>query len=113
MQLLRDSDSASVFRELAGLHRGQSTLPSGLREDFSEQERIFIKFAGQYMGVDRRRGRVYTWLTNHLADARGEVSPRSFLTALKTAAGRRPEPTRTAIDPDGIRAGVVRVSRCV
>jgi hypothetical protein len=110
MRLLRDSESAPVFRGLAGLGAEQPGLPSRLREDSTEQERLFIKLAGQYMGIDRRRGRVYTWLTNHLADAHGEVSPRSFLTALKTAASHRPEPTRTAIDPAGIREGVVRAS---
>jgi hypothetical protein len=110
MRLLRDPESAPVFREMSRLKEEESDLPLRLREDPAEQERIFIRFAGQYMGVDRRRGRVYTWLTNHLADAHGEVSPRSFLTALKATAEHRPEPMRTAIDPAGIRAGVVQAS---
>jgi hypothetical protein len=38
------------------------------------------------MGRDRRRGFPYTWLPNHLGDARRQVSPRSFLAALRHAA---------------------------
>jgi hypothetical protein len=110
MQLLHDTESTSVFQKIAALSPDQSDLPHLLREDPAAQERVFIRIAGRYMGVDRRRGRVYTWLTNHLGDANGEVSPRSFLTALRTAAEHRPEPARTAIDPPGIRAGVVKAS---
>jgi hypothetical protein len=110
MQLLHDIASKPVFQEIAGLNHDEIDLPPPLREDPGAQERVFIKIAGQYMGVDRRRGRVYTWLTNHLGDANGEVSPRSFLTALRTAAEHRPEPAKTAIDPAGIRAGVVKAS---
>jgi hypothetical protein len=38
------------------------------------------------MGRDRRRGFPYTWLPNHLGNARRQVSPRSFLAALRYAA---------------------------
>ena len=38
------------------------------------------------MGKDKRRGFPYSWLPSHLGDARGEVSPRSFLAALRFAA---------------------------
>jgi hypothetical protein len=110
MQLLHDAKSKAVFREIASLEPEQLDLPYPLREDPAAQELVFIRIAGRYMGVDRRRGRVYTWLTNHLGDANGEVSPRSFLTALRAAAEHRPEPVRTAIDPPGIRAGVVKAS---
>ena len=38
------------------------------------------------MGKDRRRGFPYTWIPGHLADAAGNVSPRSFLAAIRAAA---------------------------
>ncbi len=47
---------------------------------------IFHKITGPFMGRDRRRGFPYTWIPNHLEDAAGRVSPRSFISALKVAA---------------------------
>jgi hypothetical protein len=38
------------------------------------------------MGRDRRRGVPYTWSIGHLADGRGQTSPRSFLAAIHQAA---------------------------
>jgi hypothetical protein len=38
------------------------------------------------MGKDKRRGIPYTWSVNHLADGRGQTSPRSFLAAIQQAA---------------------------
>jgi len=67
---------------------------------------VFYVIAGEYMGAGAKRGRTYSWLYDHLADAFGETSPRSFLTALERAANHRPSPVGTAIDHYGIRAGV-------
>jgi hypothetical protein len=58
------------------------------------------------MGAGAKRGRTYSWLFDHLADAFGETSPRSFITALQRAANHMPAPVETAIDHNGIRAGV-------
>jgi hypothetical protein len=38
------------------------------------------------MGSGTRRGVPYTWIVNHLADAQGQATPRSFLTAIRNAA---------------------------
>lgn len=38
------------------------------------------------MGRDRRRGVPYVWSVSHLADGRGQTSPRSFLAAIRAAA---------------------------
>lgn len=70
------------------------------------QEQVFYRIAGEYMGAGAKRGRTYTWIYDHLADAFGETSPRSFLTAIQKAAVFRPNPTDTVIDHNGIRAGV-------
>jgi len=55
------------------------------REDFAYQRELFHAITGPQMGQDTRRGYPYTWLINHLGDTRKQVSPRSFLTALRVA----------------------------
>lgn len=47
---------------------------------------LFHAVTGPWMGKGARRGFPYTWTVNHLADAHGRVSPRSFLVALRKAA---------------------------
>jgi hypothetical protein len=72
----------------------------------SVQEEVFYKIADEFMGAGAKRGRTYTWIYDHLADAFGETSPRSFITAVQRAASHRPAPIDTVIDHNGIRAGV-------
>jgi hypothetical protein len=67
--------------------------------------------AGEYMGTDKRRGRTYTWVIDHLADAFGETTPRSFLVTLQRAANTRTKPTTTVVDHYGIREGVQAASQ--
>ncbi len=54
--------------------------------DAAADQKLFHALAGPWMGRDRRRGRPYTWVPNHLADAHGQTSPRSFLAAIRAAA---------------------------
>jgi len=61
-------------------------VPENLRSNEENQRAIFHAMTGPWMGRDRRRGFPYTWLPNHLGDARRQVSPRSFLAALRHAA---------------------------
>ena len=61
-------------------------LPPSLQRDEDAQRRLFVRLAGPWMGKDRRRGVPYIWIVNHLADGRGQTSPRSFLEAIKKAA---------------------------
>jgi hypothetical protein len=61
-------------------------LPPSLQRDENAQRRLFVRLAGPWMGKDRRRGVPYIWIVNHLADGRGQTSPRSFLEAIKKAA---------------------------
>jgi hypothetical protein len=61
-------------------------LPPSLQKDEDAQRRLFERLAGAWMGKDRRRGIPYIWIVNHLADGRGQTSPRSFLEAIKKAA---------------------------
>lgn len=61
--------------------------PSVLVASEEVQREKFHAFSGPWMGTDPRRGFPYTWIPNHLGDADGRVSPRSFLAALREAAG--------------------------
>ncbi len=62
-------------------------VPLTLTSDEQSQRDLFHSvIAGPWMGTDHRRGFPYTWIPNHLADAVGVVSPRSFIAALKAAA---------------------------
>jgi hypothetical protein len=85
-----------------------------LAEDREEQERLFVRMAGPYMGADRRKGRTYDWPINHLADGLGEVTPRSFLILVQRAAEKSssggPDENRM-LAPSGIQEGLRAASR--
>lgn len=64
-------------------------LPKDLRGDEAKQRDLFHDITGPAMAsgsTGNKKGIPYTWLPNHLADLRGQVSPRSFLRALREAA---------------------------
>ncbi len=61
-------------------------LPDELKRESPEQRALFERLAGPWMGKDKRRGVPYIWSVGHLADGRGQTSPRSFLAAIRQAA---------------------------
>ncbi len=61
-------------------------VPLSLAFDEELQRERFHLITGPWMGRGHKRGFPYTWIPNHLGDASGAVSPRSFITALRTAA---------------------------
>jgi hypothetical protein len=82
--------------------------------DKDKQRQVLERIASKYMGTDRRKGYTYTWLPNHLADGRQQVSPRSFLSALWHATQRTEEGFaghRWPIHWDAIRQGVQHASQ--
>jgi hypothetical protein len=81
-------------------------VPKALRENEDLQRRVFDAIAGKWMERDRRRGFPYTWLPNHLADAAEQVSPRSFLAAIRIAAENSRAYRDYALHSDGIKKGV-------
>ncbi len=87
-------------------------VPGKLRIDEDKQRDVFHAITGPWMGRDRRRGFPYTWLPNHLGDARRQVSPRSFLAALRNAAS---DSSKTdydyALHYESIKRGVQEASR--
>jgi hypothetical protein len=53
--------------------------------DTKSQEQFWIWLAGSYMGGTATKGHTYTWIGKHLADGKGRISPRTFLSAIKEA----------------------------
>lgn len=111
-ELMRQQSAASVLKELVSHVNTNSALPPGHYRSAPplEQEALITAIAGEYMGKSRKRGRVYTWVPLHLGDAANNCSPRTFLTAWKTAAEHLPSPQRQAVDHLGINEGVRRAS---
>jgi len=83
-----------------------SPLPAFLRTNEGSQERVFTELAGEFMGSNSRRGRTYNWLHDHLADASGQTSPRSFQIALQSAAQSVAEESPRVLDHLAIKNGV-------
>ena len=90
-------------------------LPTPLKSEAKAQRELFHALSGAAMSHNQRsvkRGYPYTWLPNHLADSQGEISPRSFLAALRKAAEIEP-PSNTSLPLyfTGIQLGVSAASQ--
>lgn len=77
----------------------------------AEQETVITRLAGPFMGRDKKRGRVYTWVPLHLGDAANACSPRTFLSAWRSAADHSPPPSGLVVDHHGLIDGVRHASR--
>ena len=87
-------------------------VPVRMRMDETLQRQIFDAIAGQWMGADRKRGFPYTWLPNHLSDALGQTSPRSFQKSIRVAAEHDdPHGWEFPLHHAGIRKGVQAASQ--
>jgi hypothetical protein len=74
---------------------------------------LFHALTGPFMGKDKRRGIPYIWTVGHLADARQQTSPRSFLAAIRRACDDSHEKYRNAeyaIHYESIKTGVQAAS---
>jgi len=77
------------------------------------QKKAFEALAGPWMGRDKRRGVPYTWSVGHLADGRGQTSPRSFLAAIQRAAedsSERYSQHHYALHFESIKRGIQKAS---
>ncbi|MBF0133757.1 MAG: metallophosphoesterase [Magnetococcales bacterium] len=85
-------------------------LPQELRINESLQQSVFHAITGPFMTQDRKRGTPHGWLTNHLEDGLRQVSPRSFLAALREAASGDPLETAYPLSGADIQRGVYKAS---
>ena len=120
---LVNAERGDVFRAFLEHHPWSPTsiageslyqVPRRLVSDEESQRSKFHAIAGPWMGRNPRRGFPYTWIPNHLGDTEGRVSPRSFLTALKTAAENTDElhlDHGYALHFESIKRGVQKASR--
>ena len=108
-EILRDSNGRAALQALAGQVSGNRALPVDGADSSAyveEQAKLIDGIAGEFMGSNKKRGRVYTWVPLHLSDAANTCSPRSFLTAWRKAAEHDPPPTGRAVDHLGLLDGV-------
>lgn len=82
-----------------------------LSYDKTAQAKLFVKFAGQFMGRNHKKGRTYDWPINHLSDGHNQVTPRSFLALMINAAKHVPPPENTVLSAEGIRHGLREASK--
>lgn len=108
-EILRSPSARSQLTEVANSLNAASALPlNGVDvSNHLDSQRLLIEaIAGEFMGSDKKRGHVYTWVPLHLSDAAGTCSPRTFLTAWNKAALHTPAPEQRAVDHLGLQEGV-------
>ncbi|WP_079218782.1 hypothetical protein [Herbaspirillum robiniae] len=75
------------------------------------QKKTTSLLAGPYMGKSFKKGGTYDWPYKHLADAKGKVTPRSFIKLFSEAANYGQSLADTAISHEGIRHGLREASK--
>jgi len=121
LALTTDQAAAEAFKILLG-HRGlklggQSEIITRnwpLSRNRKYQEQVMADLAGPFMGSGNfgfKKGRTYDWAFRHLADAFEEVTPRSFLGLVISAAKYGFPPDDRAITAEGIRHGLRAASK--
>ncbi len=104
-RLSQVSTSMNAYQNLRSIYLG-----SKKQSPDDDHRKLVNALAGEFMGSSHKRGRVFSWLPLHLSDARGETSPRTFLTAWREAAKTEPPPAKRALDHLGIQQGVSKAS---
>ncbi|MFM7200511.1 MAG: hypothetical protein ACKO6N_06955 [Myxococcota bacterium] len=115
-RLWADRASHDSFRKLLKdavkleLQNAELPLPRDLGEDEDTQATIFYSLAGEFMGAGPTKGRTYSWLHDHLGDASGETSPRSFMAAIAEATSVQDLKQQTPLVYKGLLTGVQKAS---
>lgn len=89
-------------------------VPTEIRKDDEVLRSIAEAITGKLMGKDRKRGYAFTWIPLHLADAKGQVSPRSMLLTFQRGAEWTHEEQPNwdfALHYQGIQQGVAEASK--
>jgi len=82
-----------------------------LLADRGAQKLVMDRVAGLYMGRTNKKGGTYDWPYKHLADALGQVTPRSFIKLFVEAAKFGQAPLAQVISAEGIRHGLREASK--
>ncbi|EPG3323471.1 TPA: hypothetical protein N2A03_005869 [Pseudomonas aeruginosa] len=85
-----------------------------LVRDESDQKILMTAMAGPFMGSGvhaYKKGITYDWPLKHSADAFSEVTPRSFLRLMISAAKHGSVPDDKVFSPEGIRHGLREASK--
>ncbi len=104
--------ASAVSKQKFSIPAGENLInvPDFLLEDDECQKEIFERLAGRMMGAGSKKGHPFTWIPKHLADARGRVSLRSFIIALREAARATPQAAPTSLTHEPIKKGVQQAS---
>ncbi|WP_228020042.1 hypothetical protein [Brachybacterium epidermidis] len=114
--LLRELGMRAVDREVFYDAGSVWQLNDSVRSSDAQLRKLFAALAGSKMGTDHRRGNPYTWVISHLADGNGDTSPRSLLTAMRSAAEDSAQryadnPFPYALHYESIKRGIGDASR--
>jgi hypothetical protein len=113
-RLYRSPISKNEFLKVmkhAGVSKIAGTdIPEALKTNSAVQDTCFTLLAGEFMGATKKRGRTYSWLPKHLADAAGDTSLRSFLISLRVAAENVEATAQTVVSATSINEGVRKAS---
>jgi hypothetical protein len=112
-EISRQEAAELTLKNLATQLGASSALPIAGKTavDLGKQQALISGITGEFMGTNAKLGRVYSWVPLHLSDAKNNCSPRTFLTAWKTAAEHNPAPQTQAVDRLGLSEGVRRASK--
>lgn len=113
-EILRTTEGKKPIIEISkalGIYASSANSNGGNIVHPVDQGMLVNSLAGEFMGTNKKRGRVYTWIPRHLGDAKHTCSPRTFLTAWKTAAEHAPAPVDRVVDHQGLNEGVRRASQ--
>lgn len=121
LALSADVEANAAFAKLVtklGIEKGTGDAILARRwilsHDPREQAHVMTVLSGSYMatGVNGyKKGKTYDWPVKHLADARSEVTPRSFIGLMIAAAKYGAPPGDRVITPEGIRHGLRAASK--
>jgi hypothetical protein len=109
------SDAFQTFAKSIGAPAPRSLLRDrrkwALIRDATIQKTAMDELAGKYMGRSNKKGGTYDWPYRHLGDAKGKVTPRSFIKLFVEAARHGQSSADAVISAEGIRHGLREASK--
>jgi hypothetical protein len=104
------SEAHIQWQEIEGVY----PLPRSLTVGEQPLRSMVESLAGPWVGATASRGFTFKWIPTHLSDAKGRLSPRSILLAIRRAAewtDERHPNHKFALHYEGVQQGVVEASK--